>query len=334
MYSLIIISFDNISDVAINNLLFAIYQLNGEQYNRCDVIIIGYNIKPVNLKQLYQSKFITTIFIIDDCSLEKIISENIVKQITSVIQNAKYSHVVMTQDYFSVELLPQIAGLLDVGVINGINKIISNDTFERFMYTGNVLVTVKTLDKIKLLIIDDLCCDNDHQFYTANQNYESNDDCIDLDDLNKIINIPYDKTQISHNKKFISKDINKQNTIDLKTAKIIVSGGASLGSKDNFANYIYKLADKLSAGVGATKAAVDLEYINNDSQIGQTGVSVAPKLYLAFGVSGAMQHIAGIKNAKLIVAINTDKTAPIFYYANYGIHADLFEVIPYLVANL
>ena len=185
------------------------------------------------------------------------------------------------------------------------------------MYAGNVLAEIESLEQIKLLTV-------------RTNNFES----LDILKANSapIINLTYNAANISNKIKFVSHKV--IDSIDLTNAKVIVTGGRSLGSKENFDALIRTLAHKLNSGVGASRAAVDAGYAHNDCQIGQTGKVVAPNVYLAFGISGAVQHIAGMKDSKTVIAINTDNTAPIFEHADYGLTADLFDVIPELMDKI
>jgi electron transfer flavoprotein alpha subunit len=212
-------------------------------------------------------------------------------------------------------ILPRVAALKDVMQVSDITAIIDRDTFVRPLYAGNAIATLKSQDGFKVITVRGT----------------SFDPCTETTDLAPIENITV--TLNERCATFISAAIPDQVRPELTEAKIIVSGGRGLGAKASFA-LIEKLADKLGAAVGASRAAVDAGFVPNDYQVGQTGKVVAPKLYIAVGISGAIQHVAGIKDAKVIVAINQDGQAPIFEIADYGLEADLFKVIPELIEKL
>jgi electron transfer flavoprotein alpha subunit len=205
--------------------------------------------------------------------------------------------------------------LLDVQPISGVIKIVSSDTFIRPIYAGNALATVKSTDSVKLITIRT----------TAFEAAESQEPCA-IDMFDNTVQEPDLST-------WISDEILKSDRPELSTAKIIVSGGRAMKSAENF-GILYSLADKLGAAVGASRAAVDAGYCSNDMQVGQTGKVVAPQIYFAVGISGAIQHLAGMKDSKIIVAINKDADAPIFAIADYGIVGDLFESIPEITSKI
>ena len=231
-----------------------------------------------------------------------------------IIANAAgYSHILAPATTFGKNLLPRVAALLDVAQISEITGVESADTFVRPIYAGNALATVKSADAVKVITVRTTAFDAVNRENTAK---------IDS------IAAAADTAQTT----LTNRELTKSERPELGAAKIIVSGGRGLGSGENYHTLLEPLADKLGAALGASRAAVDAGFVPNDYQVGQTGKIVAPQLYIAVGISGAIQHLAGMKESKVIVAINKDPDAPIFQVADYGLVADLFETIPALVA--
>ena len=236
---------------------------------------------------------------------------------TSVIirLSKEYSHIMCSANTFGKNLMPRVAALLDVSQVSDIIKVISEDTFLRPIYAGNAFATVKSTDKIKCVTIRPTSFDSAP---TSGGTAEI---------LNGEVGVSSELT------KFIKKEEIKSDRPELGTARVVISGGRGMQSGENF-KLITAVADKLNAAIGASRAAVDAGYITNDHQVGQTGKVVVPDLYIAVGISGAIQHLAGMKESKVIVAINKDGEAPIFSIADYGLEADLFDALPKFLEEL
>jgi len=242
------------------------------------------------------------------------LAENLAAQVIAIA--GSYSHLVFPATAAGKNVAPRVAAKLDVGQISDISKVDSADTFERPIYAGNAIATVQSLDAIKVITVRT----------TGFDPAAATGGTATVDTLTAVAD--------SGKSSFVGSEIAKNDRPELTAAKIIVSGGRALGSSDKFTEVLTPLADKLGAALGASRAAVDAGYAPNDWQVGQTGKIVAPQLYIAAGISGAIQHLAGMKDSKVIVAINKDPEAPIFSVADYGLEADLFTAVPELVKAL
>ena len=242
-------------------------------------------------------------------------AEDIAAQIVALVAANGYTHVMAAATAFGKNAMPRVAAVLDVAQISEITAVQSVDTFVRPIYAGNAFATIKSNDPIKIVTIR----------ATAFDPVTTNDGAATVDIVDGIPG-----TGKAH---VVSQELTQSARPELAGARVVVSGGRGLGSAENF-KLLEPLADKLNAALGASRAAVDAGYVPNDYQVGQTGKIVAPDLYIAVGISGAIQHLAGMKDSKVIVAINKDPDAPIFQIADYGLVGDLFEVIPELTAAL
>jgi len=257
-------------------------------------------------KKIASMQNVEKVFVIEDDIFSQSLAESYSETLIDTVSS--YSHVFAPSSSFGKNILPRIGGVLDAMVISDVSKVISSDTFERPIYAGNAIQTVQSVDKVKLVSVR-----------------TSNFDAVPLSGRADI-----EKIECATNNIFTTFVENKIQTSDrpeLTSAKVVVSGGRGVGSKENF-EIIEGLADKLGAAVGASRAAVDSGFAPNDWQVGQTGKVVAPDLYVAVGISGAIQHLAGMKDSKVIVAINKDEEAPIFQVADFGLVDDLFKAVP------
>ena len=250
----------------------------------------------------------------DGASLKDGLAENLAAQVLQIAGN--YSHILFPATAGGKNVAPRVAAKLDVAQISDITKVISADTYERPIYAGNAIATVQSGDSVKVITVRTTGFDA----APATGGAASVEAIAAVADSGK--------------SRFVGSEIAKSDRPELTAAKIIVSGGRALGSAEKFNEVITPLADKLGAAIGASRAAVDAGYAPNDLQVGQTGKIVAPQLYIACGISGAIQHLAGMKDSKVIVAINKDPEAPIFSVADYGLEADLFQAVPELVKAL
>ncbi|ECS6953047.1 electron transfer flavoprotein subunit alpha/FixB family protein [Salmonella enterica subsp. enterica serovar Anatum] len=283
-----------------------------------DILMLGYGIESIAVKASH-IQGISTVFVADSPLFEHLLAENVEKQISYFLNSGKnhYQSILFPASSFGKNCAPRLAAKLDVSQISDITRVIDQHTFERPIYAGNAIATVHSDDEYKVITV------RPTSFAAAVAEDEGK--------------APIEFTEVvlgSDQVKFISQHVNKSNRPDLQSARVAVSGGRGVGSAQAFKELVDNLADKLGAAVGASRAAVDAGYAPNDYQIGQTGKIVAPQLYIALGISGAIQHLAGMKESGVIVAINKDPDAPIFSIADYGLVADIFKAVPELIDKL
>ncbi|MDP2680910.1 MAG: electron transfer flavoprotein subunit alpha/FixB family protein [Rhodoferax sp.] len=309
MTTLVIAEHDNASlKPATLNTVTAALQCGGDVH----VLVAGHNAGPAAAAAA-QISGVTKVLHIDAESLAHGIAENLTAQIVALATG--YSHLLFPATASGKNVAPRVAAKLDVGQLSDVTKVLSADTFERPIYAGNAIATVQSLDAIKVLTVR-----------TTGFDAAALGGSAAMESLAA--------QTVPGNTSYLGSEIAKNDRPELTAAKIIVSGGRALGSQEKFNALMTPLADKLGAAIGASRAAVDAGYAANDLQVGQTGKIVAPQLYIAVGISGAIQHLAGMKDSKVIVAINKDPEAPIFSVADYGLEADLFVAVPELVAAL
>ncbi|WP_441243716.1 electron transfer flavoprotein subunit alpha/FixB family protein [Tardiphaga sp. 768_D3_N2_1] len=291
-----------------NKALTAATQIGGEVH----ILVAGQNAKPA-AEAAAKLQGVTKVLLADDASYAHDLAEPLAALIVSLAP--AYDVLIAAATTRSKNTMPRVAALLDVMQVSEITKVVAPDTFERPIYAGNAIQTVKSKDAKKVITV------RTSTFAAAGEGGSAA-----VEDAKTAEN-PGLST-------FVGEDMAKSDRPELTSAKIIVSGGRAMQSRENFTKYIEPLADKLGAGVGASRAAVDAGYAPNDWQVGQTGKVVAPELYIAVGISGAIQHLAGMKDSKVIVAINKDEDAPIFQVADYGLVADLYQAVPELTEAL
>ncbi len=288
------------------NTVAAAQKIGGEVH----VLVAGHNVEAA-AQAASKIAGVSKVLLADAPHLEAGLAENIEATVLSIAQH--FSHILAPATASGKNVTPRIAAKLDVAQISDITAVVSADTFERPIYAGNAIATVQSQDAVKVITVrttgfDPVAADG------GSASIEKIEAAAD-----------------SGLSQFVSREVTKLDRPELTSAKIIVSGGRGLGSGENYTKVLEPLADKLNAALGASRAAVDAGFVPNDYQVGQTGKIVAPQLYIAAGISGAIQHLAGMKDSKVIVAINKDPEAPIFSVADYGLVGDLFAVVPELV---
>jgi len=275
-------------------------------------IVIGANCKKVS-EEVSKFDGIEEVLLADNKIHANHLAENMAPLIVEIAKN--YTHILAPSSTFGKNIMPRVAALLDVAQLSDIISVINSDIFIRPIYAGNANSKIQSLDKIKIITVRTTAFEA-----TKKEGGKA-----------KITEIPIGKDM--NISKFVKNELNKSDRPELTSAGIIVSGGRGMESGKNF-SLLEELADKLKAAIGASRAAVDAGFVPNDYQVGQTGKVVAPELYIAVGISGAIQHLAGMKDSKIIVAINKDEEAPIFQVADYGLVGDLFQILPELTKEI
>ncbi|NOV25841.1 electron transfer flavoprotein subunit alpha/FixB family protein [Cupriavidus necator] len=310
MTALVIAEHDNQSiKAATLNTVTAAAQCGGDVH----VLVAGANAKAA-ADAAAKIAGVTKVLLADAAYFGDGLAENVAEQALAIAND--YSHILAPATPYGKNILPRVAAKLDVAQISEISKVDAPDTFERPIYAGNAIATVKSEDKIKVITVRG----------TAFDAAAAEGGSAAVETLPAVADAGVSQ--------FVSREVAKSDRPELTAAKIIVSGGRGVGSGENYTKVLTPLADKLNAALGASRAAVDAGFVPNDYQVGQTGKIVAPQLYIAVGISGAIQHLAGMKDSKVIVAINKDAEAPIFSVADYGLVGDLNTVVPELVAAL
>ena len=310
MKTLVIAEHDNASlKGATLNTVTAATAIGGEVH----VLVAGHNAAGA-AQAAAQVAGVSKVLHADGASLGEGLAENVAAQVLAIA--AGYSHLLFAATAAGKNIAPRVAAKLDVAQISDITKVLAADTFERPIYAGNAIATVQTTDAQCVITVRT----------TGFDAAAATGGSAALESLTAVAD--------SGKSQYVGSEIAKSDRPELTAAKIIVSGGRALGSSEKFNEVMTPLADKLGAALGASRAAVDAGYAPNDWQVGQTGKIVAPQLYVACGISGAIQHLAGMKDSKVIVAINKDPEAPIFSVADYGLEADLFAAVPELVGKL
>jgi len=310
MTSLVIAEHDNTTlKVSTLNAITAAVACGGDVH----VLVAGHNAAAV-AQAAAQVRGVAKVLHADGAQLGHGLAENVAAQVLAIASN--YSHILFASTASGKNIAPRVAARLDVAQVSDITQVFAADTFERPIYAGNAMATVQSADAVKVITVRTTGFDA----APATGGSAAVESVAAAADSGK--------------SSFLGSEIAKSDRPELTAAKIIVSGGRALGSSEKFNEVMTPLADKLGAALGASRAAVDAGYAPNDWQVGQTGKIVAPQLYVAAGISGAIQHLAGMKDSKVIVAINKDEEAPIFSVADYGLVADLFTAVPELVKAL
>ena len=272
------------------------------------VLVAGHNCAGA-AQAVAQLAGVAKVLVADAAYFADGLAENVAEQVLALAKD--YSHILAPATAYGKNIAPRVAAKLDVGQVSEITKVDSPDTFERPIYAGNAIATVQSLDPVKVITVRG-----------------TGFDAAATDGNAVVETLPC--VADSGKSSFVSREVAKSGRPELTAAKVIVSGGRGMGNGENYRALLEPLADKLGAAMGASRAAVDAGFVPNDYQVGQTGKIVAPQLYIAVGISGAIQHLAGMKDSKIIVAINKDAEAPIFSVADYGIVGDLFSIVPEL----
>jgi electron transfer flavoprotein alpha subunit len=309
MATLLIAEHDNktLKD-ATHKALTAAKALGGDVH----VLVAGKGCRPV-AEAAAKLAGVSKVLIADGDGYQHMLAEPVAALVHSLA--GAYDAIVAPATTTGKNIMPRVAALLDVMQISDIVKVIAPDTFERLIYAGNAVQTVRSKDKIKVITV------RTSTFQAAGEGGAA----------------PIEEASAAADpgiSSFVGEELSRSERPELTSARVIISGGRAMQSRENFTKYIEPVADKLGAAVGASRAAVDAGYAPNDWQVGQTGKVVAPELYIAVGISGAIQHLAGMKDSKVIVAINKDEEAPIFQVADYGLVADLYQALPELAAEL
>ncbi|MFK4448635.1 electron transfer flavoprotein alpha subunit [Caballeronia udeis] len=310
MTNLVIVEHDGLSIKPATLNTIAAAQKIGDDIH---VLVAGYNAQAA-ADAAARIAGVSKVLLADAPQLEAGLAENIEATVLEIARD--YTHILAPATAYGKNIAPRIAAKLEVAQISDITAVISADTFERPIYAGNAIATVQSTDPIKVITVRATGFDA-----AAAEGGSAT--------VEKIEAAP--DTGLSQ---FVSREVTKLDRPELTSAKIIVSGGRGLGNGENYKKVLEPLADKLNAALGASRAAVDAGFVPNDYQVGQTGKIVAPKLYIAIGISGAIQHLAGMKDSKVIVAINKDAEAPIFSVADYGLVGDLFDTVPAVTASV
>jgi|TARA_B110000879_G_scaffold137199_1_gene179057 electron transfer flavoprotein alpha subunit len=298
---------NNLKPATLNSVTAGL-EIGSEIGSEIDILVSGSSCQSV-AEQAAKIAGINKVLVADNAVYGNALAENVAPLIAKL--GAGYSHILATATTTAKNYMPRAAALLDVQAISEISAVVSADTFKRPIYAGNVIATVQSSDAIKLLTVRG----------TAFDAAAAEGGSAAIEALGSVHDAGISE--------FIGEEVAASDRPELTAAKIVVSGGRGMANGDNF-DMLYSLADKLGAAVGASRAAVDAGFVPNDMQVGQTGKIVAPDLYIAVGISGAIQHLAGMKDSKVIVAINKDEEAPIFSVADYGLVADLFTALPEL----